>query len=360
MQVYTAIDGKISGIYAENMGSRGIGVGASGYPSGHIIVSGNHVRNCGLVPAGGGSPSLETYSLSSHNTITGNEVWQGNSSGIQVHGLRAMISNNQVWATGVPGYACYSFDTAEHLVISNNIASGCGGNGFLLYGSAVANTTEASRAILTGNIAQDTVSSGFMLGTAGSPNYVTAAVTGNFAYRARGADGGFAIFTATPANEIVLTGNRSEGNTTYGYRFGNTAEGHTLTGNFSARNTTAGYSLNSPAGAVLTANYSESDTVGFALGASLGVVLIANSPSNAGTSWTGTASVYSTILANPGFQNSIRTDQALTPGNTAFASLPAPLNGMVVYCNDCTIANPCAGAGTGAIAKRLNGVWVCN
>lgn len=35
-------------------------------------------------------------------------------------------------------------------------------------------------------------------------------------------------------------------------------------------------------------------------------------------------------------------------------------NGDVAYCSDCTIANPCAGAGNGAIAKRLNGVNVCN
>lgn len=35
-------------------------------------------------------------------------------------------------------------------------------------------------------------------------------------------------------------------------------------------------------------------------------------------------------------------------------------NGMFGYCSDCTIANPCAGSGTGAFAKRLNGVNVCN
>lgn len=44
----------------------------------------------------------------------------------------------------------------------------------------------------------------------------------------------------------------------------------------------------------------------------------------------------------------------------AFASLGTPANGTFAYCSDCTIANPCAGAGTGAFAKRLNGVWVCN
>lgn len=45
---------------------------------------------------------------------------------------------------------------------------------------------------------------------------------------------------------------------------------------------------------------------------------------------------------------------------TTFASLGAPANGTVKFCSDCTIANPCAGAGSGAIAKRLNGAWVCN
>lgn len=43
-----------------------------------------------------------------------------------------------------------------------------------------------------------------------------------------------------------------------------------------------------------------------------------------------------------------------------FATLGAPANGTVVYCSDCTIAAPCAGGGTGALAKRLNGAWVCN
>lgn len=43
-----------------------------------------------------------------------------------------------------------------------------------------------------------------------------------------------------------------------------------------------------------------------------------------------------------------------------FGSLPTPVNGMTIYCSDCTITATCAGSGTGAIAKRLNSVWVCN
>lgn len=58
----------------------------------------------------------------------------------------------------------------------------------------------------------------------------------------------------------------------------------------------------------------------------------------------------------------LRIDNA---GNIIYAAklqtnLGTPTNGSMVYCSDCTITNPCAGGGTGAFAKRLNGVWVCN
>jgi len=46
--------------------------------------------------------------------------------------------------------------------------------------------------------------------------------------------------------------------------------------------------------------------------------------------------------------------------NITFATLGTPANGSFGYCSDCTIANPCAAAGTGAFAKYLNAVWVCN
>jgi hypothetical protein len=49
---------------------------------------------------------------------------------------------------------------------------------------------------------------------------------------------------------------------------------------------------------------------------------------------------------------------AFTP--VLFAALGTPANGALAYCSDCLIAATCAGAGTGAFAKRLNGAWVCN
>ena len=52
--------------------------------------------------------------------------------------------------------------------------------------------------------------------------------------------------------------------------------------------------------------------------------------------------------------------QGIQPGALTHAGLPAAANGTVVYCSNCTPnSNPCTDAGTGAIAKRLNGAWDC-
>jgi hypothetical protein len=50
----------------------------------------------------------------------------------------------------------------------------------------------------------------------------------------------------------------------------------------------------------------------------------------------------------------------LQSAGTTFAALGAPGNGRFIYCTDCTKATPCAGAGTGALAKRINGAWDCD
>ena len=50
---------------------------------------------------------------------------------------------------------------------------------------------------------------------------------------------------------------------------------------------------------------------------------------------------------------------SLSPSQT-FAQLSAMQNGSMVYCSDCNIANPCTSGGTGAVAKRIAGAWVCN
>jgi len=52
------------------------------------------------------------------------------------------------------------------------------------------------------------------------------------------------------------------------------------------------------------------------------------------------------------------TVEAAIP-SSAFTSLSVLPNGSLLYCTDCKATDPCASGGTGAIAKRVNDVWVC-
>jgi hypothetical protein len=60
-------------------------------------------------------------------------------------------------------------------------------------------------------------------------------------------------------------------------------------------------------------------------------------------------------------------------GENRFSSLATPANGSILYCSDCTVVMPascmnvsnveacaCKGGGSGALAKRINGSWLCN
>lgn len=60
------------------------------------------------------------------------------------------------------------------------------------------------------------------------------------------------------------------------------------------------------------------------------------------------------------FYSGVEVLGPFTPAAVLFADLGTPGNGVLYFCSDCAIANPCTGSGTGAIAKRLNGAWVCN
>jgi hypothetical protein len=44
---------------------------------------------------------------------------------------------------------------------------------------------------------------------------------------------------------------------------------------------------------------------------------------------------------------------------TTFANLPAEQDGTLIYCADCKLTSPCAGAGTGAWALGARGQWSC-
>lgn len=59
----------------------------------------------------------------------------------------------------------------------------------------------------------------------------------------------------------------------------------------------------------------------------------------------------------PYTSNGFISGNTLNGGTQPFATLPAAENGSTIYCNDCTVASPTAGGGTGAYLARVNGAW---
>ena len=93
--------------------------------------------------------------------------------------------------------------------------------------------------------------------------------------------------------------------------------------------------------------------LGFPVGGAGGGMLFAiDSESNSATSQYSFNSAGTTKLT-------INHDGSQTQTGVAFANLPT-VNGSLTYCTNCNIANPCTAGGTGAYAKRLSGVNVCN
>lgn len=93
---------------------------------------------------------------------------------------------------------------------------------------------------------------------------------------------------------------------------------------------------------------------------------VTRNESNGSLHFKGNQNDYSAYIfdTNNGGKVTINNDGSVTYGSVAFAALGAAYNsgtnGTVVYCSDCTKATPCAGSGSGAIAKRINGAWDCD
>lgn len=82
---------------------------------------------------------------------------------------------------------------------------------------------------------------------------------------------------------------------------------------------------------------------------------------NGSDSWQfgATGAVFSTVLSANGASSPSFRATGVTFANIGTTPY-GTTNGTILYCTDCTIASPCAGGGTGAIAKRLNATWVCD
>lgn len=85
-----------------------------------------------------------------------------------------------------------------------------------------------------------------------------------------------------------------------------------------------------------------------------------NYPGGITTSTSTGCVMYNADTRPRGFESTgVACNTAGAVQTSTFAALGTPANGTTRYCTDCAETSPCAGAGTGAFAQRVNGVWKC-
>lgn len=111
-------------------------------------------------------------------------------------------------------------------------------------------------------------------------------------------------------------------------------------------------------------NYNHSwqfQTVVVAPGSTIQSITLCNSSSatqGQTITWNSASSCYNAVAINS--SSATLFSSGILLGQSFYASLGSASNGTMIYCSDCKIASSCANNGTGAIAKMLNGSWVCN
>lgn len=165
-----------------------------------------------------------------------------------------------------------------------------------------------------------------------------------------------AALDLSTASGITLVGEGAGTNVTSGIRntlIGNVAGGGILTGQ---DNTAIGYA------SLLASNGSRNVAVGIFAGlreTGSDKFYVDNQVRSDEATGRTQSLLYGVMAALPKNQTlTVNAFVVLAP--LAFADLGTPSNGTFAYCSDCLAQASCAGSGTGAFAKRLNGAWVCN
>lgn len=70
--------------------------------------------------------------------------------------------------------------------------------------------------------------------------------------------------------------------------------------------------------------------------------------------------VFPATDTNNNFTGTNRFTAGHTDGPVTFGSLPAELDGLTIFCSDCSQTIPCAAFGTGAVATGVAGAWSCS
>lgn len=324
-----------------------------------------------------------------------------NSSGIKVHGsstyptTNVVIANNTIivgdaaeWTLGIEIYT-FAAGALSGAVISGNVIKGENNTNLLIMGISVSGTAiyTTSNISITGNTMYDCRYVGLELKASSDLSAVGNTITSTAAAPIVGVPGAYINETL----HVSFTGNVISG-----YNRGLQIYGAGETGAYTALSNIQGNIFRLPAGQAGSAIYILSNHASATITGSIiqGNFFIGNTTTNQiGISFVQAAgSIAQTKVTDNFFwalatgivhgsqtytsvgENSYLNVTTRESGSTGtglllwdngggayvYAGLGTPSNGSIVFCSDCTIANPCAGSGTGAIAKRLNGVWVCN
>lgn len=298
------------------------------------IVSDNILRNCGREGGAVDDWAILNQSVvggnASHNLISNNIITGSGAQAIMIRTANGQITsnvqiiNNNISTSGQKtsgAGSCIQLDGSSTGILSapiiaNNTCTLNNQHGILING---ASTAQIIGALILGNTSQSNTGTGL---------YITGALT----------------------SDTIVNDNISIGN---GTNFDLSGSVHTFFNNNKFNFTTYGYGLGPEvSGGNLICLRDTTSGVNRICFDNAGLVGIGNSAPGKTLDVTGTGRFSGDVTIN--------NSGSLIFAGILQANLGTPSNGTFTYCADCTIANPCAGGGGGAWAKRLGGAWICN
>lgn len=362
-------------------GIHGIGIsdGTASHPGlQYISVTGNTVSSPG-------TPLLVALYVK-NSTFASNTLYVtggiASVDGILTFGAGATDTENNIFtgntATHATGH-CFNIQTIQ-TILTNNIGSSCTSNGILISTHASGNTVAGNTLISNGSYGiavsgtTDTfvaVNNRFVSNTSGTISGYAIANVLQQEYTPQQISGPLGIGTPPVASQpltilsagdgtaaVTIDGNLFNSQLVYSHNAAGGDSSSAIYSGQSSRGTKAAPSAlsNGDVSARLEGRGYDGATyqpMGFVKVLVDGAVSAGNVPSL----WEFDVNTGGTTVTAAW---KMRKDLTLQSTGVAFASLPASTNGSFIYCTDCTNAsNPCTAAGTGAIAKRLNGAWDC-
>jgi hypothetical protein len=322
----------------------------------HVVIDGNIAINGGLagvfVSAGGVTPDA---TLASDIAVTKNITSANTGANIQFSGLTNGVLSGNIAVNSVSSYSIY-VDTVLNSVIANNSVDNSSQYGIGIDSTASTNT---GLAIIGNVITRSNQSSG--LSQAGlSVLHTTFSLIASNDISDSTAKQVYAIIEGTGSDNNTFRSNILQNASTSLL---------SLTGANSKMDTGLSVDLsgNTKIPGILSMTGSGANAAVQATGSNTSLTLTGNrSAADTGGDLLVNSSVARTggkiirVLNNGTEKASWTFDGSVVLGSVTFANLAVTSNGQIVYCSDCTVANPCASGGSGAVAKRINSAWVCN